>query len=218
MVRSIHLVMLGYIFSVMALGSVALAQDTEVRDADQQEESPAVVVIDSPENEASDEQDSAVEQDAVEGERSFVVYVIRHAEKEDSDLDPGLTRDGYRRADGLAQLLGKAGVEAIYSTYYRRNVGTVLPLARNLSTPVQFYHEDNADDLVERVLARAETTVIVGHSNTVPDLVRAFGGDAESMTEEDYGDLFQLSIDVHDGEHEVRQVHLQAPLLLHKRS
>lgn len=203
---------LGVAFSAVA-GDVLVTQVTELEN----EVSPPMLVIAPPTEEAETNAEPVseeAEQSLIEGERNFTVYVIRHAEKEDSDLDPGLTRDGYRRADGLAQLLQKAGVDAIYSTYYRRNVGTALPLARVLSVPIQFYHEDNADELIERVLSRGETTVVVGHSNTVPDLIRAFGGQAEDMAEEDYGDLFQLNIDVKDEQHQVRQVNLQAPLLI----
>ena len=147
----------------------------------------------------------------------FVVYVIRHAEQEEDHVDPGLTRDGYRRADGLAQLLRHADIDAIYSTYYRRNLGTVLPLARELATPIEFYQAQDTQSLVENVLNLARNTLIVGHSNTVADIVKHLGGEVQELNEQAYGDLFQLIIDTRGDHVEVYQVHLTAPLLMQER-
>ncbi|RUO31449.1 hypothetical protein CWE12_00135 [Aliidiomarina sedimenti] len=152
--------------------------------------------------------------------QSFVVYIMRHAEKEDSELDPELTRDGYRRADGLAQMLSQADIEAIYSTYYRRSVSTALPLARALSVPIQFYKADASEQLLQKIEEEAVNALVIGHSNTVPDLLQGMGatGDElpEQMSEEQYGDLFQLFIDS-DNETPVRTISLVAPLILDAR-
>lgn len=147
----------------------------------------------------------------------FVVYVTRHAEREEDHVDPGLTRDGYRRADGLAQLLQHAGIEAIYSTYYRRNLGTALPLARELATPIEFYQAQTEEALVEQVLSQGRTALIIGHSNTVADIVNGLGGDTQPLSEDSYGDLFQLLIDTRGDTVEVYQVNLTAPLIMHER-
>lgn len=183
------------------------------------------VLVPAAENDVSSDEDEYDATEAVTGDVAadavsdgqFVVYVVRHAEKEEDHIDPGLTRDGYRRADGLAQMLHKAGVEAIYSTFYRRNVGTALPLARELAIPVQFYQADEDEALVEKLLRRGQTALVVGHSNTVADIVNRLGGEADALTEETYGDLFQLIITIQGDEVDVYQVHLTAPLLMQER-
>lgn len=160
--------------------------------------------------------DEATEATAHDGR--FVIYVIRHAEKEQDHVDPGLTRDGYRRADGLAQLLKHAGIEAVYSTYYRRNVGTALPLARQLATPIEFYQASEYAPLVDILLREGRNALVVGHSNTVADIVNALGGEAQPLNEEtDYGDVFQLIIDMRSDTVDVLQIRLTAPLLMDER-
>ena len=148
---------------------------------------------------------------------SFVIYVVRHLEKEDTALDPALTTDGHRRADGLAQMLSESGIERIYSTMYRRGVGTALPLARRLTLPVEFYQPDQGDALVSDVLNLRQNALIIGHSNTVADLVGAFGGETEELSEDRYGDVFQLLIRYDGDDVAVQQLHLVAPLILEPR-
>lgn len=155
------------------------------------------------------------EQDMVP--REFVLFIVRHMEKEDSTLDPGLTAEGVIRADALAQLLSTADIERIYSTMYRRSAGTALPLARALALPVEFYQADDSDAFVSKVLDAGQSALIVGHSNTVAELVNNFGGSAEALSEESYGDIFQLVIRADGEDHEVRQVHLKAPLIVTQR-
>ncbi|MCC5880758.1 MAG: histidine phosphatase family protein [Idiomarina sp.] len=151
------------------------------------------------------------------GPREFVIFIVRHMEKEDSTLDPGLTAEGVRRADALAQLLSNADIERIYSTLYRRSTGTVLPLARTLAIPVEFYQPDAGDALVATLLDAGQSALVVGHSNTVANLVNALGGSAEELSEDRYGDIFQLVIRVDGDDHDVRQVHLRAPLIAIER-
>lgn len=148
---------------------------------------------------------------------SFVIYVVRHAEKEDTQLDPGLTTEGNRRAEALAQMLSEAGVERIYSTIYRRNAATALPLARTLNLPVEFYQAEQGDALVTQLLEQNQSALVVGHSNTVAGLINALGGAADELSEDSYGDVFQLLVQRDDDELEVHQLHLTAPLLLSER-
>lgn len=159
----------------------------------------------------------APEPDGITGTREFVVYVVRHAEREEDHVDPGLTADGYRRADGLAQMLSNANIERIYSTQYRRSVGTVLPLARVNATAVEFYSAGEPQSMLDKVIERGQNTVIVGHSNTVAGIVQALGGEADELSEERYGDVFQLFIHADADSNTVNQVHLMAPLIMQER-
>lgn len=123
----------------------------------------------------------------------FTVYIVRHAEKAVAESDPPLSERGKQRAQTLAQMLQKAKLQAIYSTPYQRTQQTVQPLAEQLQLKVSNYRPSEAEALLEQIVSRAENALIVGHSNTVPALVSALGGYSEKLTEQDYGDLFQLT-------------------------
>lgn len=124
----------------------------------------------------------------------FTIYVVRHAEKAVAESDPPLSETGQKRALVLAQMLQKANLKAIYSTPYQRTQQTAQPLAEKLGLAVQDYRPAQAEELIVQLKNAAQNALIVGHSNTVPALVRALGGESENLTEQDYGDLFQITL------------------------
>ena len=119
------------------------------------------------------------------------VLVVRHGEKV-SDTDERLTEAGRARAERLAKMLKDAGVTAIYSTDTERARDTVQPLAAVLGLKVEIYDKSDAR-FVERI--RREQPggigVVAGHSNTIPDLLKALGcpGDFKIASDE-YDNLF----------------------------
>lgn len=120
------------------------------------------------------------------------VYVIRHMEKQSGD-DPLLSDVGAANAQRLAAILADKGVVAIFVTATRRSRLTGEPLAT--ATGVQLVTYDPKDNaaLVAKVSAIPGSVLVVGHSNTVPGLVAAFGGKAPGpMDESDYGRLFAI--------------------------
>lgn len=113
-----------------------------------------------------------------------VVIVVRHAEKAaDGGDDPGLSEAGLKRAQELVELAEEAGVNAVYTTQFKRSQDTAKPLAARLSvpvTPVEINRENAAGypaKLAKDVLAKhaGQTVLVIGHSNTVPAIVEAFG-------------------------------------------
>ncbi|WP_258806596.1 histidine phosphatase family protein [Pseudidiomarina sp. CB1] len=146
----------------------------------------------------------------------FTVYVVRHAEKAQAESDPPLSEQGVQRAQTLAGMLQKAQIKAIYSTPYQRTQQTAQPLAKLLGITVQTYHPATARELVEQLKQAGENALVVGHSNTVPALVRSLGGHSEDLTERDYGDLFQLTLrdcGCEQSECDVHQTHLFVPVI-----
>ncbi|HET7273732.1 MAG TPA: phosphoglycerate mutase family protein [Longimicrobiaceae bacterium] len=126
------------------------------------------------------------------------VLVVRHAEKVISDNeDPPLTQLGAERARSLIEVAREAGVTTIYSTPFRRTRDTAAPLAEALGVAITTFPIEGSAAEHSAALARelleehaGETVLVVGHSNTVPDIVRALGGSAmESMTESEYDHL-----------------------------
>lgn len=132
-----------------------------------------------------------------------VVVVVRHAEKgADDPRDPTLSDAGQARAESLALTLEGAGLDAVYSTQYKRTQLTAAPAAEAAGLTVQVRPIDasnaaayDADLLREiRALPPGSTVLVVGHSNTVPTLVEAFGGTPQADMPETEFDRYSVVV------------------------
>ncbi|MGQ4275622.1 SixA phosphatase family protein [Pseudidiomarina sp. E22-M8] len=122
--------------------------------------------------------------------QDFSIIVVRHAEKAVAESDPPLSEKGQCRAQALAELLSKVKISAIYSTAYKRTEQTVQPLAEQLGLEVETYGAGGGANLAGQLRDAQQTVLVVGHSNTVPAIVRALKVEVEDLTEQDYGDVF----------------------------
>lgn len=132
--------------------------------------------------------------------QSSTIIVVRHAEKVDDSADPMLSHDGHARAQALADALADAGVTAIVTTQYERTRRTAAPLAERtgiVPVVVAAAGQGHVDDVAARVRELGPgTIVVVGHSNTVPAIVRALGGpDVGQIPDSSYHDMFVLTVD-----------------------
>jgi broad specificity phosphatase PhoE len=130
-----------------------------------------------------------------------VVLLVRHAEKSAQPADdPPLTPDGRRRAEALAVVVKDARPTAIITTQLRRTVETAPPSAAaagvtpevvpvSAATPQQ-----NAVDVTTAVRKHpGKTVLVVGHGNTVPEIIAALGGPTlPDICESVYEKLFVL--------------------------
>jgi phosphohistidine phosphatase SixA len=124
-----------------------------------------------------------------------VVYLTRHAEKAPEAKDPVLTAQGAARARTLAAILRSTGIRAIYSTPTRRTRETAAPLAAQLGLEVQPYDADKPALVTEKIKASAGPALLVGHSNTLAELVTLLGGaPGTPIGDDEYDRLYQLSI------------------------
>jgi broad specificity phosphatase PhoE len=127
------------------------------------------------------------------------IFVVRHAEKI-SDTDERLTDAGRARAARLAQMLKDSGVTAVYATDTERARDTVKPLADLLGLKIAAY--DTGASMSGKVDARPfvaalrksrgqDVVLIAGHSNTIPDLLKALGcPDAITLASNEYDNIF----------------------------
>ena len=126
-------------------------------------------------------------------------YFIRHAEKDRTDtenIDPELSQKGLGRAMHWAEILDEVPLDAIYSTDYERTQMTAAPIAVKKNLTVQIYDprlmdvdQFKADNLNQKVL-------VVGHSNTTPELVNKMIGQEKYQQIDDHqnGSLFIVEI------------------------
>lgn len=126
-----------------------------------------------------------------EQEKSTSFILIRHAEKIiSSDNDPQLSTKGWKRANALVHIFEAVGIDAIYASPYRRSIDTATPLATAKQLEISNYIPSELDSFAQKLLNthKGETVVIVGHSNTTPQLVNTLSGT-------DYPDLKETEYD-----------------------
>lgn len=121
-------------------------------------------------------------------------YLVRHAEKQiDGTKNPHLTEQGHQRAQYLAQQLSLAKITKIYSTDYHRTQETAKPLSELLGISVEPYDPRKLEEFAESVKAETGNILIVGHSNTTPQLTALLSGEeVDEMDESEYEDLYQV--------------------------
>jgi len=137
---------------------------------------------------------------AGDADEHYTLYLVRHAEKlpDDGD-DPGLTDAGKQRSAQMAGWLHDKDIEEIWSSDYRRSRDTAAPLAAMLGLELSLYDPHNLPELVRKLHTNRQNALIVGHSNTTPDLARllcvCLVGD---MDDADYDQLIVVSVSGQD--------------------
>ena len=135
---------------------------------------------------------------------STTVIVIRHAEKDlsASAVEPPLSQAGEARAALLARMFGDAKglghLDAIYVSPALRSRLTAAPLAASLGIGVTVAPVDDPRGLALRVLHehRGGRVLIVGHSDTVPQIVATLSGNPNipEIRDQEYGTLYIVTV------------------------
>jgi broad specificity phosphatase PhoE len=117
-------------------------------------------------------------------------YAMRHLQKA-SGADPALSAEGRADAERLAGWFGVDAPAAIYVSTTRRARETAAPLAARLGLTPKEYDPSDTSALIARVTAEPGPVLVVGHSNTVPEIVERLGGVRPAdLDEGDYGDVW----------------------------
>ncbi len=123
-----------------------------------------------------------------------VYFVMRHLHTPAGEHDPDLTAEGQRHAALLANWFGVEALEAIYVSPYKRSQQTAAPLAARLGLIPVFYDPADTPGLLARVRQGPFPALIVGHSNTVPDIIEQLGGERPGpLVHEDFGDIWRVA-------------------------
>lgn len=138
-----------------------------------------------------------------ESQATTTMIFVRHAEKDLSVADdPPLSSAGQERVAELTRQLVDAdviaGVDAIYSTPFRRTQQTAKPLADALDLPINTYDPDDTEAILETILERHKGKIIlvVGHSDTLPVLIANLGASKQvpPIDENEYDNIYIISI------------------------
>jgi len=121
------------------------------------------------------------------------VFVVRHAERLDNSSDSPLSADGQARASRLAEQLRDARITAIFATQFVRAADTAKPLADRLGIPLQRVPAAQTLELIARLraLGPSARVLVVGHSDTVPQILSALGSNGiVAIAPDEYDNLF----------------------------
>lgn len=127
------------------------------------------------------------------------IFLVRHAERADTTsggpatmaADPDLSEAGRARAASLAAMLKDARISAIFVTEYKRTQQTAAPLAKALGLTPTVITSKDTPGLVAKLRETDGNALVVGHSNSVPDIITALGvKGAPSIADTEYDNLF----------------------------
>jgi phosphohistidine phosphatase SixA len=124
-----------------------------------------------------------------------VIFLVRHAERAAISghvpSDTGLSEVGRARAEALAQALKDAQITAIYTSEYKRTQETAAPLAQSLGMRPEVVAAGDQRSLVAKIRAQPGNVLVIGHSNTLPQIINALGVAARvTIAESEYDNLF----------------------------
>ena len=111
-------------------------------------------------------------------------YFLRHFEKQQSD-NLSLTATGKARA---AFFSDKPLIQ-VYSTDYNRTLETATPVSQLKSLDIKSYDPRNLVEFATKLKTKNHV-LVVGHSNTTPELLALMGGANVTIDESEYGTLY----------------------------
>ncbi len=138
-----------------------------------------------------------------ESQATTTIIFVRHAEKAVAPADdPGLSPAGERRVAELTRQLRDAdvvaGIDAVYSTPFRRTEETARPIADALGLPINSYDAADTEAIMELIVKehKGKIILVVGHSNTLPLLMANMGASKKvpPIAENEYDNIYIVSI------------------------
>jgi phosphohistidine phosphatase SixA len=124
---------------------------------------------------------------------TYQLFLVRHAEKAATSPDPELSECGQQQAQALATLLKDVQLPQLFHTSYQRTTKTAAALLQPGRT-MQSFEPGKLTEFSKQLQQAEQSAVIVGHSNTTPELAALLSGkDIAPMSEQEYGVIYQLT-------------------------
>jgi len=121
------------------------------------------------------------------------IYIVRHLNTPAGATDPDLTSEGQRNAVLLVNWFKRDRPAVIYVSSTKRAQQTAAPLARSLNIAPKVYNPADTPALIASVKGETRPVLIVGHSNTVPDIIERLGGQRPApLVHEDFGNIWRI--------------------------
>jgi broad specificity phosphatase PhoE len=121
-------------------------------------------------------------------------YVMRHLNTPAGERDPDLLPEGQELAAFLPERLTAYPPRTIFVSDFRRTRQTAAAVAARFGLIPIIYNPADTPALVAQARVAPRPVLIVGHSNTVPDIVEQLGGARPApLAHPDFGDLWVIS-------------------------
>ena len=128
--------------------------------------------------------------------KNVTYYIVRHAEKAPGN-NPPLSKIGQERAGDLYRKLKNKKIDLIFVSEYPRTGMTAdsLRIYQHIDS-VHYKADVTGTDLFEKIKERrgkAKNILIVGHSNTLPGIIRKAGASSfilKDIPDEEYNNLY----------------------------
>ena len=122
------------------------------------------------------------------------IFLLRHAEYENSrSNNPFLSKKGRERAKALVKYLEDEEIKHIVVSSLRRTQQTAEPLCYERSMAPEkitdFYK------IYQFIQDYTGNVVVVGHSNTVPEVIERFGGEKPEIAHDDFSGLYLVTLE-----------------------
>ena len=123
-------------------------------------------------------------------------YFIRHAEKADSSKNPDLSEKGLERAQEWKALFSEINFDAVYSTDFNRTLQTIQPIVAGNNQLLKIYNPKMIDVELFKKETQCKTILIIGHSNTVPNMVNQIIKENKyvDIAENQFGNLYIITL------------------------
>lgn len=123
------------------------------------------------------------------------IFLVRHAEKAEGagadSKNPDLSPAGRTRAESLGRMLRDGGVVAIFTTEYARTQQTAEEVRRATGAAVTVVPAKEMGPLIDKLKAIEGSALVIGHSNTLPEIIKALGVDKPiAIADTEYDNLF----------------------------
>ncbi|MBE0421709.1 SixA phosphatase family protein [Pseudoalteromonas nigrifaciens] len=120
------------------------------------------------------------------------IYLFRHSEKQ-AGKTPSLTVLGAQRAQYLLQLVKQHKNVQLFSSNYKRTLQTAAPMATYFNTAVKMYDAGDLASFKSNLLKLQGVVIVVGHSNTTPELTALLSnGGINAMSEDEFSRYYIL--------------------------
>ena len=125
-----------------------------------------------------------------------VIFVVRHAEKATAgNDDPDLSVAGRKRADALARILKDSQITAVFVTEFKRTRETAAPTANAAQVVPTVVSANDTAALVAKLRASKGNALVVGHGNTIPNLMKALGIETPiTIPDDNYTEILVVSL------------------------
>lgn len=148
------------------------------------------------------------------------IYILRHTEKADETSEnPNLSAQGIERAKYWKKVLQHTEFDQVFTTEFKRNIQTAELISAASSVKPELYYPMSFDVLKFLNLIKGQKVLIIGHSNTIPDMVNRLIDETKypPMSHKNYNILYVITIN-ENGDTSSSMLHIEMPLTLNEDS